>query len=214
MRISPAFALIAALAMSPPAGAQQEFSKWPPGTSPKQIGERVARRFASSPHSLSTEEAKQPYINYPESVTWYGALTFAQLSGNNDLSSRLIQRFDPLLDIDSKLIPEPKHVDLTVFGGVPLEIYIETKQQKYLDLGRDFADRQWADPAPDGVTFPKPVLQRADGSFEEKKGYFKVPFTAAKAGKVTIGGTLYLSVCSDANCIMDKVPLEVAVDVK
>jgi hypothetical protein len=71
-----------------------------------------------------------------------------------------------------------------------------------------------ADPAPDGVTFPKPILQRADGSFEEKKGYFKVPFTATKAGKVTLGGTLYLSVCSDANCIMDKVPLEVAVDVK
>ena len=64
------------------------------------------------------------------------------------------------------------------------------------------------------MTFPKPILQRADGSFEEKKGYFKVPFTAAKAGKVTLGGTLYLSVCSDANCIMDKVPLEVAVDVK
>jgi hypothetical protein len=71
-----------------------------------------------------------------------------------------------------------------------------------------------ADPAPDGVTFPKPVLQRADGSFDKAKGTFKVPFVAAKAGKVTISGTLSLSVCSDANCIMDKVPLEVAVDVK
>jgi DsbC/DsbD-like thiol-disulfide interchange protein len=64
------------------------------------------------------------------------------------------------------------------------------------------------------VTYPKPILQRADGTFEEKKGSFKVPFTAAKAGPVTIAGTLSLSVCSDANCIMDKVPLEVAVDVK
>lgn len=70
-----------------------------------------------------------------------------------------------------------------------------------------------SDPAPAGVTFPKPVLVRADGSFEEKKGYFKVPFVAAKPGKVTIAGTLYLSVCSDANCIMDKVALEVPVDV-
>ncbi len=71
-----------------------------------------------------------------------------------------------------------------------------------------------SDPAPDGVTFPKPTLVRADGTFEEKKGSFRVPFTAAKPGKFTIGGTLYLSVCSDANCIMDKVPLEVPVDVK
>jgi hypothetical protein len=70
------------------------------------------------------------------------------------------------------------------------------------------------DPPPEGVSYPKPVLQRADGTFEEKKGFFRVPFVASKAGKVTIGGTLHLSVCSDANCIMDKVPLEVAVDVK
>jgi hypothetical protein len=70
------------------------------------------------------------------------------------------------------------------------------------------------DPAPAGVTFPKPLLQRADGTFEEKKGSFKVPFVAAKAGKATVSGTLSLSVCSDANCIMDKVELAVDVDVK
>jgi hypothetical protein len=71
-----------------------------------------------------------------------------------------------------------------------------------------------SDPAPEGVTFPKAILARADGSFEEKKGSFRVPFVAAKPGKVTVGGTLYLSVCSDANCIIEKEPLEVAVDVK
>jgi unsaturated rhamnogalacturonyl hydrolase len=151
-RPSSALALIAALAVSQPASAQKEFSKWPAGTSPKEIGQRVAKRFISSPHSLSTGEAKQPYINYPESVTWYGALTFAQLSGDKELGSRLIQRFDPLFDTDSKFIPEPKHVDLTVFGAVPVEIYVETRQQKYLDLGRELADKQWADPAPDGLT--------------------------------------------------------------
>src|ERR1700726_3042639 len=148
-RLAPAFALIAALSVSLPVRAQKEFSKWPSGTSPKEIGERVAQRFASSPHSLSTGEAKQPYINYPESVTWYGALSFAQLSGSKDLGSLLVQRFDPLLDTDSKLIPQPKHVDLTVFGAVPLEIYMETRQQKYLDLGRELADKQWVNPTPD-----------------------------------------------------------------
>lgn len=70
------------------------------------------------------------------------------------------------------------------------------------------------EPAPDGVTFPKPVLQRADGAFEEKKGTFKVPFNPSKAGKYTIAGVFSLSVCSEANCIMDKVPLEVSVEVK
>jgi hypothetical protein len=70
------------------------------------------------------------------------------------------------------------------------------------------------DPAPEGVAFPKPILKREDGTFEEKKGTFKVPFVASKAGKAKLSGTLSMSVCSDANCLMEKVDLEVDVDVK
>jgi hypothetical protein len=66
----------------------------------------------------------------------------------------------------------------------------------------------------EGLSYPKPMLQRADGKFEEMRGTFQVPFVAAKAGKTTVGGTLNLSVCSAANCIVDKVPLELVVDVK
>jgi hypothetical protein len=71
-----------------------------------------------------------------------------------------------------------------------------------------------ADPAPDGVTFPKPILKREDGKFDEKAGTFKIPFVAAKAGSYKIGGVFFLSVCSEANCIMDKVELTADVDVK
>jgi unsaturated rhamnogalacturonyl hydrolase len=134
------------------AAAQKYFSQWPSGSSPQEIGKRVADRFVSLPHSLSTDQSSQPYINYSESVTWYGALTFAQLSGDKELTVRLIQRFEPLLGTDSELVPEPKHVDLTVFGAVPLEIYIETRQQKYLDLGKTMADQQWTNPAMDGLS--------------------------------------------------------------
>ncbi|MDI1445308.1 hypothetical protein [Polyangium sp. 6x1] len=70
------------------------------------------------------------------------------------------------------------------------------------------------DPAPEGVTYPKPLLKREDGTFNEKKGSFKVPFVASRAGKAKIGGTLSMSVCSAANCVMEKVDLEVDVDVK
>lgn len=142
----------AAVCLASPLNAQKEFRDWPAGSSPKEIGKRVAERFVSLPHLLSSGEASQPYIEYPETVSWYGALTFAKLGGDKDLSSKLVARFDPLLSADAKLIPEAKHVDLTVFGSVPLEIYIETKQPKYLELGRGMADRQWADATPDGLT--------------------------------------------------------------
>lgn len=70
------------------------------------------------------------------------------------------------------------------------------------------------DPAPEGLTYPKKVLKKEDGKFEEKGASLDVPFTAAKAGKATIAGTFQFSVCSDKNCFMEKIDLELAVDVK
>ena len=58
------------------------------------------------------------------------------MSGDKDLEARLIKRFQPLFGEESNLIPVPDHVDRTVFSTVPLEIYILTKEQKYLDLGK------------------------------------------------------------------------------
>lgn len=72
-----------------------------------------------------------------------------------------------------------------------------------------------ADPPPEaGLKLPKLLFKREDGTFTEKSGSFKVPFVASRAGKATISGTFSFSVCSDANCMMDKVELAVDVDVK
>lgn len=71
-----------------------------------------------------------------------------------------------------------------------------------------------AEPAPEGVTYPKPLLKREDGTFDEQRGSFKVPFKASKAGKTTVAGVLSFSVCSEANCLMDRQELALQVDVK
>jgi|SRR5438128_555307 len=145
--------LFAAVAFFAPAcRAQKEFSKWPGGKSPKEIGKRVAERFVSEAHTNFNRPTPPAHITYPESVAWYGALTFAQLSGDADLTARLIRRFDPLFAEESHLVPSPVNVDSTIFGAVPLEIYIETKQQKYLEMGQGIADKQWVDPTPEGLT--------------------------------------------------------------
>ena len=129
------------------AGQQNYFTDWPQGAAPEEVGKRVAERFVSSPHM----DPKN--ITYPEVCTWYGALTFAQLSGDKELSSRLIKRFDLLLTPqEAELVSKERHVDFTVFGAVPFEIYIQTKDPKYLDLGKSFADRQWENPTAEGLT--------------------------------------------------------------
>ena len=131
----------------------KELSGWPKDATPQEIGKKVAERLAAMPYQNFPNRREPPkQIIYPETATWYGALTFAQLSGNSDLSKRLIDRFDPLWGEKSEMVPKPTHVDSTVFGAVPLEIYIETKQEKYRELGQRIADAQWDDPLPDGLS--------------------------------------------------------------
>jgi len=123
------------------------FSDWPAATSPQDVGKRIAEHFVTSPH------ADPEHIVYQEVCTWYGALTFAKLSGDKALTSELIQRFNPLLSAPgSALVSDKRHVDFSMFGSLPLEIYIETKDPKYLGLGKTFADAEWENPQPDGLT--------------------------------------------------------------
>lgn len=130
------------------AGAQQGyFSDWPPGSSPQEVGKRVAEHFITSPHQGNK-------VFYGEVGTWYGALTFAQLTSDTDLRNKLIKRFDPLLPggSETNLIGTRRHVDDEIFGIVPLEISIQTKDAKYLSYGKEYADRQWENPQPDGLS--------------------------------------------------------------
>lgn len=141
------------LLLPPPASAdQKEFSKWPSGQSPQEVGKRVAERFLATPHTNFGRTPPPEHITYPETVAWYGALQFAEVSGNQELSGQLVKRFAPLFGEEAHLVPTPSHVDSTIFSAVPFEIYIQTKQQQYLDLARNFADKQWENPAPDGLT--------------------------------------------------------------
>jgi rhamnogalacturonyl hydrolase YesR len=118
-----------------------DLNHWPKGSSPEEIGKRVAEHYVNRPLPVAPGK-----IHYAEVCTWYGALTFASLTGDNKLTSRLEERFNPLFEADSVLIPVPNHVDNTVFGSVPMELYILTKNQKYLKLGKRIADKQWALP--------------------------------------------------------------------
>lgn len=129
------------------AASLKEFADWPTGTAPGEIGKRVAERFVGSAH------LRRNTIIYPEVCAWYGALTFAHVAGDKDLSTRLIRRFDRLLDPEeASLVPTERHVDFSVFGSVPLEIYIQSKEKKYPDIGLSFANRQWEKTTPEGLT--------------------------------------------------------------
>lgn len=123
-----------------------DLKNWPKGSSPKEIGARIAERFVTTPHSNFNRPGPPKVITYPESCTWYGALTFAKETRNAKLLGQLKDRFEPFFGVEAKMIPVPDHVDYSVFGAVPLELYMQTKEKKYLDLGISIADKQWGPP--------------------------------------------------------------------
>jgi len=125
-----------------------EFKNWPKGSSPTEIGKRVADHFVVTPHTNFNRPTPPRTITYPETCTWYGALTFAKETGDKKLVEQLAQRFEPMFGSRDTLIPKPDHVDLSVFGAVPLELYMQSKDERYLKLGKYIADKQWA--APEG----------------------------------------------------------------
>lgn len=126
---------------------------WPSGSSPEETGLLLAENYLASPHRSSGDvsSAETPkQIHYAETCTWLGSLWFAEATKNNDLFARLETRFQPLFDAEKNLLPLPNHVDNNVFGAVPLELYLQTGEKKYLDLGLWYADTQWT--LPDSAT--------------------------------------------------------------
>ena len=116
---------------------------FPEGYTPKEVGKRLAYHFVEGKHMLHIGK----WISYPETFTWNGGLKFAALTNDQELVKLLQNRFELLFTTEKALLPIMNHVDVNMFGSLPLELYKITKDQRYLDLGLPYADTQWQLPA-------------------------------------------------------------------
>jgi len=126
--------------------AVADLQNWPKGASPLEIGKRVADRFIATPHPNFGRPTPPKVITYPEVCAWYGALKFSQGSKDEKLKQALVARFELFFGPEASMVPVPDHVDYCVFGSIPLELYTQTKEQRYLDMGKNMADKQWGPP--------------------------------------------------------------------
>ena len=129
---------------------------FPAEADPVTVGNKIADRFLEQWHSqygrsLCVDEPRTQ-ITYPDVCTWLGGLWFAQATKNRGLEERLEARFQPLFTTEAYLQPQANHVDNNVFGAVPLELYMQTKDEKYLAMGMKYADTQWDAPATQELT--------------------------------------------------------------
>lgn len=132
-------------------GARDYLSDWPEGASPEVVGKLLSENWLA--REFDYEDGSREFVIYPEICTWYGSLTVTKLAGLAELNQKLIAKFDYFLTEEgSRHISNRAHVDYRVAGAVPLEIFIQTGEQRYLELGKRLADAQWANPTEDGVT--------------------------------------------------------------
>jgi unsaturated rhamnogalacturonyl hydrolase len=154
IRLSVLFSLTVLLATGALPGAPiAEFTNWPAGAAPAEIGKRVAEEFAARQFQWQTDPRRR-YVIYPEICAWYGSLTVAQLTGNADLQKRLQAKYDILLTPEgiARVSPDA-HVDYRIFGVVPLEFGLQGRGDAWRAIGLTYADAQWGNPViADGLT--------------------------------------------------------------
>ncbi|MEY4916601.1 MAG: hypothetical protein RL616_514 [Verrucomicrobiota bacterium] len=122
--------------------------KFPANADPKTVGEKVCANLLPRKIYYNTSG----YVVYPEICAAFGALRFANAAGDAALQQKLIARYEFILTPEGrKSISAQRHVDFHVFGVLPLQIYLLTGDDRYLDLGIHMADDQWLNPRPDGL---------------------------------------------------------------
>lgn len=127
------------------------FKNWEAGTSPGEVGKRLANNWLA--RSFEFESGKRKFVIYPEICTWYGSLKIAKLTKDKQLQIGLTKKFDRFLTAPGTENISPQfHVDYSMVGSLPLEIYIQNKTKQHLDFGQAMADKQWSETTPDGIT--------------------------------------------------------------
>jgi len=118
---------------------KSSLTKFPKGYTPQEVGKLIAYRFVDAKHALHAGK----WISYPETFYWNGSLKYASLTNDGKLLDLLEKRFQPLYTTENAYLPIKNHVDLNMFGSLPLELYQVTNNKKYWELGLPYADTQW-----------------------------------------------------------------------
>jgi unsaturated rhamnogalacturonyl hydrolase len=182
--------LLAVSLLAAPAAAY-DFGPWPEGASPREVGRRLSDNLLRRPHMPM---GPTQVIHYAEVATWYGALSFARLTGDDASRQKLVARFEPLFREEKQLVPVPDHVDYTVFGAVPLELYLQTAEQRYLALGEWMAMKQWGEPFGDRISAEAAGYQRDGLSWQTRlwiDDMFMITLVQAQAFRAT-GNRIYI----------------------
>ncbi len=132
------------------ADPDDSWGAWPAGQEPAIVGTKVVQNLLGR-INLDVSGG----LTYLETCSGYGAVRFADAIHNPDLLDQVVARYQAIItSAGSGLLPTPDHVDRSVFGILPLELFKDaaSHDQKYLTLGLKYADAQWTMLNPQGLS--------------------------------------------------------------
>jgi hypothetical protein len=96
--------------------------------------------------------------------------------------------------------------------GQPGAIVVAITPKAGFKINEEFPTKLTVESPPDGLSFPSPVLKKADGTLDAQGRFaFRMPFVAARAGAFKVEPTLKFSVCNADRCIVQRQTLAVQV---
>ena len=132
------------------------FRNLPEGTDPATISRRITDQFLSSrpenyrPAGYHGNEGYgwNRHVQYSVISLWVNAIECARLAGDKVREEKLVRLFDDFLPGGQKnrCCSRPYHVDDTIFGALPYEIFLGNKDPRCLEMGNFYADTQWTPP--------------------------------------------------------------------
>ncbi|MGN6367338.1 MAG: glycoside hydrolase family 88/105 protein [Phycisphaerae bacterium] len=123
---------------------------WPEGKDPASTGKKLVQNFLNrKPGTAKATDYRPNSIIYPEACTVYGALRFDNSIGDKQQLDALLAKYAPQVGepgTEGSRMLKPSNEDAEVCALIPLEMYLITGKEEYLQTGKNYADAQF-DPA-------------------------------------------------------------------
>jgi len=123
---------------------------WTESNSPQTIGRMIIDDLFSRNDLMMYVTDFWTGVHYAEACTGFGAARLAGLLGDTGTINKLSVRYIRVME--DSLLKDARHVDANVYGILPLELYMQNEEEKFLKQGLELADNQWKDTLSNGLT--------------------------------------------------------------
>ncbi|MFC2136561.1 glycoside hydrolase family 105 protein [Bacteroidota bacterium] len=125
-------------------------SFWQEKSSPEFIGQKITEDIFTRDEFMMYLWDNVNAVHYAEVCAAYGAAKLAGFLKDTLTLEKLTERY--MRVINDSITNTANHVDATVYGILPLELYMQTNNEIFYEQGIELADLQWENPLPNGLT--------------------------------------------------------------